>query len=112
MNELAESVHIINNYIEEYLPAPDIQWPKAQFEERSYSRWAAYELMERVINEASLLPYHITGIEEKSTVEIIEDFIYEMVYIRDLEDAYRSRLCLVAIEVSKDILDIFLKGEI
>lgn len=46
----------------------------------SYSRWAADEILKRVINEAMKLPAHITGVELMTSVEIVESFIDEMDY--------------------------------
>lgn len=44
----------------------------------SYCRWAAEEILERIIDEASKLPSHITGIEPLTAEEIVESFIGEM----------------------------------
>lgn len=67
-------VLIIEHYIHENFPfsTTDVY--------ESYSRWAADEILERVINEAMKLPAHITGVELMTSVEIVESFIDEMDY--------------------------------
>lgn len=65
--------------IEEYI-RDDLPKSKEYFDLYVYSHWAAYEVLERVINEAMKLPPHITGKEPRTLVEIVEEFIDEMDY--------------------------------
>lgn len=69
--------------IEEYvstLPRPDPDDSKTIFEFKTYSLWAAEEILERVINEASLLPSHISGKDSLTLTEVVENFVREMDY--------------------------------
>lgn len=68
----------VQAYIEEFLPELDSVYPKYMFDTRSYARWAANEILDRLIHEASKLPPHITGQEPKSVLSIIDDFILEL----------------------------------
>ena len=70
----------------------------------AYSRWAANEILERVIFEAMKLPPHITGIESPTIFEILELFIDETDYYayiassdtgRDIFSAAREEAKLV-----------------
>lgn len=60
--------------------------------DESYSKWAANEILDRVIFEASKLPSHITGIEGVSIEELVESFIGEMDYYSyiSVEDSARE----------------------
>lgn len=69
--------------VEEYvaaLPRPDPNDSRTMFEFKTYSLWAAEEILERVIDEACLLPPHISGKESRSLSEVVEDFADEMEY--------------------------------
>ena len=48
MNEVA--IDIILTYIDQSLFEPDHKWPDHIFEYRTYSRWAAYEVLERIMD--------------------------------------------------------------
>ena len=48
MNEVA--ICKIMSYIENNLFEPGYLWDKHIFKERSYSRWAAYEILERIMD--------------------------------------------------------------
>lgn len=109
MNEAA-AIQKIQNYIDNRLPV--ISWPKCEFEVSTYSRWAAYEIMERIIDEASLLPPHITGREPKSYVQIIEEFIETLDRMFDISDTVQSQFMFsIAKDTARDILLLFTKGE-
>ena len=68
----------VRRYINETLSVPRNSWSKRDFETRTYSRWAANEIMERLMEEELKLPYHISGIEAKTPIEIVDGFIEEM----------------------------------
>ena len=61
------AISIINKYVDEHLCATDYlgqvnpKESKEYFEDLSYARWAAYEIMDRLNTEAERLPSHITG---------------------------------------------------
>lgn len=70
----------IQRYMDEQLPELDITHPKYEFDIRSHARWAANEIIERLIREDSKLPSHITGKEPISELDIIQEFIDETEY--------------------------------
>lgn len=107
MNEAAVSV--IREYIEKCLFEPNFNWPKYEFDLRSYSRWAANEILERVIEETLRPPPNISGYETKSPINIIKEFIEEMDDFYEVSDSKRIQyICSIAREAAKDILYLFL----
>lgn len=95
MNEI--SIAILLDCLEENLFEPNNRWPSDIFEERSYARWAAYEIWERILDH----PY-------KSTDDIIDEFILDMelqILATDNED--KERMFRVAKETAEDILTLF-----
>lgn len=95
MDETA--VRFVIQYIDDQLFLPSIKWPKEQLEERLYSRWAANELLMRLINNN---PRHILSII------IVEMFVYDMVMLAYL--AHREQDFLkfnIAINIGEDIKD-------
>lgn len=66
MKELAMA--IIREYIDTYLFEPAINWPRYEFNVRSYSRWAAYEILGRIS----------CCIFECNPIRIISEFVDEM----------------------------------
>ena len=68
-------VIMMEDYIRNQRPPP----PQS-FDINAYYRWAAYEILERMINETMKLPSHISGKEQLSAADIVESFIDEMDY--------------------------------
>lgn len=68
----------ICQYIDDYLFEPSNNWPKDEFKKRSYSRWAANEILIRLVIEDLKPPAHIVGQNRSSASEILTDFILEM----------------------------------
>lgn len=68
----------VQGYIDEFLPELDSVYPTCIFDSRSYARWAANEILDRLMCEASKLPPHITGQEPRSVLDIIDEFISEL----------------------------------
>jgi|GEM_PF-5348644 len=64
MNDSA--VRSVKVYLRQHLFSPQRNWPKYYFDERSYSQWAAYEIIERLEHS------------EKDPYKIIQSFISEM----------------------------------
>lgn len=92
MNEV--EVITVMNYIDDQLFEPKINWPREEFRRRSYSRWAAYEILELVLNR----PFN-------SATELIEDFIIEMWYFLYIAPNEKSSYkFLIAMDVAEDIL--------
>lgn len=71
-------VMIMEEYIRNNLPTE-----KKHFDIYAYSRWAAYEVLERIICETMKLPAHISGKEPLGAVDIVESFIDEMDYYQN-----------------------------
>lgn len=95
MNETA--VLVILECLEENLFEPTKRWPNDVFEERSYSRWAAYEIWQRLLDN----PF-------KTTDEVIEEFILDMqICHMTTEDPKKERMFKIAIETADDILSLF-----
>lgn len=94
MNEAV--ILILEYYVAEHLFEPGPNWPKYYFDERSYSRWAANEIIERVKAQPSTAP-----------IVVIEDFI------RELDNCYcasekNETLFSIARDAAEDIIDLFL----
>lgn len=82
------------NYLDECLFEPRITWPKDEFNRRSYSRWAAGELLEIILDN----PF-------KDSKDIIEGFIIQMLYFSYLANNEKaSGIFIVAMDVAEDIL--------
>lgn len=97
-NEAA--TRLIITYIEECLFEPKASWCKHEFEKRSYSRWAANEILEGVMDHP-MSPADI----------IIEEFILKMsLYSCVAEDSKVSFIFSIARDTAEDILA-YLKGE-
>lgn len=94
-NELA--AYMIIECLEENLFEPNQQWPDNSFEERSYARWAAYELAERIMDR----PH-----EEPD--DILHDFMVRMYFLSELtDDPKKKRIFSIAAETAEDILTLF-----
>lgn len=90
---------IIRRYIGEYLPEPGRNWPKYHFMERSYARWAAYELIGR-----------IRECREADPLETVRNFL-ETVSEFAASDHGNVLMFSAAQEVAVDILDILESAE-
>lgn len=80
--------------VEEYvaaLPRPDPNDSRTMFEFKTYSLWAAEEILERVIDEACLLPPHISGKDSLTLTEVVENFIREMDYYVEISKREEPR---------------------
>lgn len=63
-----------------------IQTRKKQhsFKGECYCKWALDEILKRIFEESQKLPYHISGMEPESTIDIIREFIEEMDYYSEI----------------------------
>ena len=111
------AISIISKYIDEHLCISDYigqvnpKKSKEYFEDLSYARWAAYEIIDRLNAEAEHLPSHITGSlrEPISPVDIIAGFIDDMErYIYNGCGEKHKRIFTIAKEVADDIILLFL----
>lgn len=83
-------VRIVEEYIQT-LPEATALDSREIFRSHVYSRWAAYEILERVISEAMKLPEHISGKEILSLEEVIDSFIDEMDYFISVSGTARAK---------------------
>lgn len=92
MSELA--VLMVRQYINENLFAPVITWPKNFFDERSYSRWAAYEIIKLIQAEPNI-PVNI----------LIQKFVYKLDNYSCMADWRKdvSYMFLTAKDTAEDI---------
>ena len=96
MNEIA--IQEVKLYIEECLFEPRYNWPADIFEERSYSRWAAFEIIQRLMDQPFVSP-----------ILIIEGFMYEMASRSHIEeDLSKDHMFQIARDTAEDILCLFL----
>jgi len=95
MNEMAAQKII--ECLEENLFEPHKSWPTDIFEERSYARWAATELWQRLLDRPNEPPD-----------DVIEEFIFDMVRLEcSTKIPKRSRIFSIARETAEDILTLF-----
>ena len=95
MNEIA--IITIINCLEENLFEPNRTWASDIFEERSYARWAAYEIWQRILDNPL-----------KTTDEIIDEFILDMTMCyMSTDNPKREKLFKIAKETAEDILTLF-----
>lgn len=96
MHRIAELV--IQDYILD-LKEPRCNWKKSCFEQLSYSRWAANEVLKYVKKHRN-----------RPTIDVLKEFIAKMdIYATFNEDT--TITFLIAKDVASDILDIFLAME-
>jgi len=73
-----------------------MNWPLCYFNQRSYSRWAANEILELVMDNPFSTP-----------IDIIEEFIIKMDYFSCI-DLSTSLIFSIAKDTAEDILYLFL----
>lgn len=92
MNE--ETILVIIKYIAEYLFEPDANWPKSWFNQRTYSRWAANEILGLVIDNPLTQPSMV-----------IDEFLVKMSYYSCMsENQNISIIFSTAVDTAEDIL--------
>lgn len=99
---------IIKNYIYDHLFEPSVKWSKIYFDERSYSRWAANELLEELYVEANKLPEYITGVEHRTFIDICLSFIGKMEHCLEIKEDKRYE---IAIQTAKGILFYYMEED-
>jgi hypothetical protein len=86
----------------EHLFGPKQDWGKYYFTERSYSRWAANEIIERLLKQEGLPPW------EDGVCDIISGFINEMDRLSENSEQKLSQtIFAIAKETARDILLLF-----
>lgn len=94
MNETA--IQKIQQALEENLFEPNKGWSDYIFEERSYARWAAYEIMNRIMDR----PYDDPEI-------IVEEFALMIAKLgSETRVSTKRRIFLIAYQTAADILTI------
>lgn len=87
---------VIYNYINENLFAPAAAWSENEFERRSYARWAACEIMDRIMRF------------ESEPFFIILYFIHQVDKLSELrEDSDAEFIFKTARETAEEILELF-----
>ena len=105
------AISIVNEYIDKHLSEVDLKCSRDGLENLSYARWAAYEIVERLNDEAERLPPHITGSwrEPIPPVDIIAGFLDDLeCYSYDGCSKKHEQIFSVAKEVANDIILLFL----
>lgn len=98
MNDLNTALEIIQNYIDECLFEPKINWPEYEFDKRSSERWAANELM----------LYLMQHWDEAPVTSLIIRFMGRMdVFSEVKEDTPPSYRFIIARDTVEDILYLF-----
>lgn len=94
-------VETIQDYIDQCLFEPDYRWPKLEFERRSYSRWAASEILNRVQAEK----------DGRKVIDIIKEFLWEMDCHSEIDyDRHVAFIFETARETAEDISFLFERG--
>lgn len=91
------AISTILKYVDEKLVEPDLKWPKDAFKKRTYARWAAYEIIQRLMDR----PFEMPDI-------IVYDYMIKMSvfsYFDDNEE--RKNMFKIASKTAEDILNLF-----
>lgn len=92
MNE--EAILAIIKYIDECLFEPANNWPKNWFNQRTYSRWAANEILELVIDNPLTQPSMV-----------IDEFLVKMSYYSCMSENQNINIIFsTAVDTAEDIL--------
>lgn len=92
------AAEIIQEYIDQWLFEPNYYWPRIEFNRRSYSRWAANEIVHRIKTET----------KGRTVLEIIDEFRWEMDRCSEVDyDRDRAFIFETARETAEDIGSIF-----
>jgi len=83
----------IIDYMENGLFLPAINWPKEEFEERSYARWAADDILQRIMDNP-LFPPDL----------IIEMYKLEMAAYAELNE--EIRMFAIAVSTADELLTV------
>lgn len=91
-----QAIRTIIDYSNEHLFEPDSKWPQHEFELRSYSRWAAFEIVQRIMDHPKT--------PARNTVE---EFLIKMLYYSSLSDGTKpGTVYSIAIYTAEDILEL------
>ena len=106
MDETA--ILIIQEYVDKHLFDPELSWPKSIFNERSYARWAAFEIQKSIMDELLQPPEYISGHEPMAPMGIILQFMSDVERcLRLAKDTPNEVLFSTAKETATEILYLF-----
>lgn len=98
----------IRRYMDERFPDTGKLFPYFKFKERSYARWAADEITDKLIEEASKLPPHITGKQPRTIIEIIDEVIRDLDYcFYTSKTVGTQEMFFIALDTAKKIRKLF-----
>lgn len=96
-----EAVLAIRAYIHKYLFAPRFDWPANEFRRRSYSRWAATEIIAMIENDPI----------NRDPISNIKKFMDDMDhYLNMSENRETYFIFMIAKETAEDIICLLLEG--
>lgn len=93
MNE--KTICAVQDYIDLYLFEPQKGWPKQEVESRSYERWAAFELLHRLMDNP---------LEDPDIV--VDCFVMEMAMYSHLGGSIGNHIFGAALDTAVDILQL------
>lgn len=92
-----QAVETVMTCLDENLFEPAYSWPDISFEERSYSRWAANEIWERLMDRPHDNPD-----------DILHEFMVQMYFLSEMtNDPKKRRIFTIAAETAEDIMTLF-----
>lgn len=102
-------IRIIRNYIDMCLCLPKATYDKESFEVLSYSRWAAYSIFDRAVDELFKPPPYVGG-DSVDLIDIIEEFAFDMRLYSEMSENDDSReLFKIAESTANDILYFYIQ---
>lgn len=94
MNE--QAIYRLLECLNENLTEPNWSWPEDMFEERSYARWAVYEIIDLLMDR----PF-------QDPKDVVEDFILRMCWLKSTTEVdKRIKIYETAIRTAEDVLTI------
>ena len=88
----------IHKFIDDSLFKPEYNWPEHHFNERSYSRWAANEILTLITNYDLISP-----------ISVVSDFINKMDAFLDMREGTEHEIIYsIARDMGYDILDVLI----
>lgn len=89
-----DDIFIIKNHIKYHLFEPSKNWPKHEIKRRSYSRWIANEILEKIQNNRSI-----------PSIEIVKESIQKLDYLAG-GDGISRHIFSMARDEAEDILNL------
>ena len=93
---VGSAIAAIRTYVDNLMSEPLVLWPHRYFEQQSYSRWAANEILSYVLHHLGMSP--ITAVEEFAN--LMDEY--------SCKNQFSSFGFSVAHDVAMDILDMLL----